>query len=729
MRLKTVISFVVMGLATTLLCITEVQEAKAAGESIRLDAILVTATKTEKKVDDAPGSVTVINREELKKQNIQTVDDALKSLAGLFVKRTKGLMDATPSVSMRGFKGDQYTLILLDGQPLNDAYTGGIEWGTLPVSNIERIEVVRGAASALYGGNAMGGVINIITRNPDKLELEASAGYGTNNTRRYRFNVGNRFWDRLSLRFGYEKESTDGYVTTPVLRSITSGDGDVSGGYLMDDKYGEPTKWVVGDKGDNGGERRSIDGKASLDFSDTGNLSFTAVAAQHEYYYGAPNTYMGTFGDTTTYAVAGTDQRARFQPNDYISYTGIGKNETDTYTLSCKELVGLVELHAQVGTVQSDDYYTLETQSGLADYYTSQGSLKNTENESWFTELSGNIPLGESHLLTLGTSYRTDSSDTNDYSVPFYRSYSGRSASTFYSGGNSKTWALFAQDEWQVTDPFSIYMGLRYDSWKVYDGASGTPGSETEYESNRESAISPKIAAVWKPLANTTCKASVGHAFRAPTLYELYRSWQSGSKTYQSEPDLKPETAWTYELGVDQYFFDKKTRVSLTGYRNDIEDLIYYRVEGSTKTRDNAGTARTYGLEFEASQRVTDWLSLWGNVTYTDARIIDNPTDPTSENKQIAGIPEVAWNVGLDTQRGWFKASVVSRYYSKLEEDTKDGVYGTYEPAFFLDAKVILTPLKCMELSLSVDNIFDEEYYEYYQNDGRTFFAELTFRY
>ncbi len=55
----------------------------------------------------------------------------------------------------------------LDGQPLNDAYTGGIEWGTLPVSNIERIEVVRGGASALYGGNAMGGVINIITRDPD----------------------------------------------------------------------------------------------------------------------------------------------------------------------------------------------------------------------------------------------------------------------------------------------------------------------------------------------------------------------------------------------------------------------------------------------------------------------------------------------------------------------------------------------------------------------------------
>ena len=725
-RLKMLISFVVMSLASTLLGMTEVQ---AVEEPIRLDTILVTATKTDKKVEDAPGNVTVINREELTKQNIQTVDDALNTLPGLFVKRSKGLMDATPSMSMRGFQGDQYTLILLDGQPLNDAYTGGVEWGTLPVSNIERIEVVRGGGSALYGGNAMGGVINIITRDPDKLELEASGGYGSNNTKRYRFNVGNRFGDRLSLRLGYEKESTDGYVTTPVLRSTSSGDGNVSGGYAMKTASGNTTKWVVGDKGDNGGERSSIDGKASLDFSDTGTLSFTAVSAKHEYYYGAPNTYMGTFGDTTTYAVAGTDQRARFQPNDFISYTGIGENETDTYTLSCKEFVGPVELQAQVGTVQSDDRYTLETGSGLADYDTSTGSLKVTENECWFTELSGTLPLGDAHLLTLGSSYRTDSSDTDDYSVPFFRSFSGRGESTFYSGGNSKTWGLFAQDEWQVVEPLSIYMGIRYDTWKVYDGASGIPGSETEYDSNTESAISPKIAAVWKPLANTTCKASIGHAFRAPTLYELYRSWQSGSTTYQSEPDLEPETAWTYELGVDQYFFDKKTRVSLTGYRNDIEDLIYYRVEGSTKTRDNAGTARTYGLEFEASQKVTDWLSVWGNISYTDAQITDNPTDPDTENKQIDGIPKVAWNVGLDTQHEWFKGSVVSRYYREIEEGTIDGVYGTYESALFVDAKVVLTPWKYMELALSVDNIFDEGYYEYYKSDGRTFFAELTLRY
>ena len=78
---------------------------------------------------------------------------------------------------------------------------------------------------------------------------------------------------------GYEEENTDGYAGTPVLSSISSGTGTAAGGYPMDDKYGDPTKWVVGDKGDNGAQRRSINGKISLDFSIRGNCLFPAPQA------------------------------------------------------------------------------------------------------------------------------------------------------------------------------------------------------------------------------------------------------------------------------------------------------------------------------------------------------------------------------------------------------------------------------------------------------------------
>jgi len=131
---------------------------------------------------------------------------------------------------------------------------------------------------------------------------------------------------------------------------------------------------------------------------------------------------------------------------------------------------------------------------------------------------------------------------------------------------------------------------------------------------------------------------------------------------------------------------------------------------------------------------VTDRITLWGNFTYTDAKITDNPADPDSEGKRVTGIPEIAWNIGLDTRYRWFRGSIVGRYYSHIygdpdNQDTEEGVYGTYEPAFFMDARLTANPLKWMEISLSVENILDEQYYEYYKTDGRTFFAEFTLRY
>jgi len=700
---------------------------------IKLEEIVVTATKTEKKVEDAPGSVTIISKEEIERRNIKTVDEALSELKGVFTKRNKGLMDSTSSVRLRGFKGDQYTLILLDGQPLNDAYTGGLEWGMLPVDNIERIEVIRGAASALFGGNAMGGVINIITKTPEKLEASATGGYGTDNTRHYRVSVGDRFSDKLSLRIGYEGESTDGYPTAPVQRTIKSGTGTESGGYPMNDKYGEPTKWVVGDKGDNSAEKRNINAKATLDFSDIGSLSFTAVSGRHEYDYGPPNTYIATF---TGSAIAGPGKKADFKPNHFISYTGIGRNETDIYTVALKGSFGSMQLNAQLGTVRTDDRYTLETGGSTKTYYDSPGSLKLTETEAWFSELRADMPIGEDHLLTIGLSYRTDDSDTNDYDIPYYRSYEGKSDSTFYSGGEDRIWAIFFQDEWKIIKKLTFYLGGRYDAWKVSDGASGVPGSETTYDSNTDSEFSPKAAVVWKALPDTTLKGSVGHAFRAPNLYELYRTWTSWGWEYRSNPSLNPETVWTYEAGVDQYLFDRKTKLSLTGFRNDIKDLIYYKIDNTakTKTRMNAGKARTYGLEFEASQEITRWLKAWGNLTYISAKITENPLDPTTEDKNVTGIPRTTYNIGLDAEHKWFKGSLVGRYFSKIyndsdNKDTAEGVYKTYEPAFYVDSKITFMPYKWADISLSVDNIFDEEYFEYYMPEGRTYFCELTLRY
>lgn len=712
------------------------------GETLKtqeMEEMVVTATRTEKTLADVPASVSVITQEDLEKQNVKTLDEAIRITPGVYAKRTKGMMDSTSGVNFRGFKGDQYSLVLMDGIPVNDAYTGGLEWGSLPITNVDRIEVVRGPASALYGGNAMGGVINIITKTPEKLEGTATGGYGSNNTYRFRLSGGDLLWKRFFIQGGYEEESTDGWVTTPALKTISKGkSGNTPGGYSMDDQYGNPTKWVIGDKGDNGAFHRAFNFKTGYKLSETGSVTFSMLSGRDEYDYDEPHTYMGTFGSTSTYAQAGPGRRAKFVPNDFIDQTGIGSNETDIYGLTFKETFGPVTLHATGGYVTVDDRYTTESGSGLANYDNSPGTLKITKNDTWYGEISGDIRIAKPHLLTMGVSYRRDSSDTDDYKVPFYRSYSDRGDSTFYSGGQESNWGFFLQEEWRVIDPLTLYLGLRYDLWNLSKGASGAPGKLTDYESQSDSELSPKFAAVWKALEDTTVRGSVGHAFRPPSLYDLYRSWQSGSTYYDSNPNLKPETSWGYELGVEQFLFNRHTRLGVAGFWNDIEDMISYRTEiidGNThRVKTNAGKVRTYGLEFEAEQRVTDWLSLWGNYTYTHARVLENETDPESEGKKLTGIPEHMFNLGVDTTYKWAKLSVIGRYFSKIygssdNSDIARGVYASYEPAFFLDAKLTVSPVKYMDLFVSVENMLDKHYYEYYRSDGCSVFGGVTFKY
>jgi len=137
--------------------------------------ITVTATRSEVEPSKAPVSAFTVLGRELSLRNIQVVDRALDSIPGVYPSRGKGYQDTLAGVGMRGFSGrgtgQSRTLVLLDGQPLNDPYTGGVSWTSLPVDEVERVEVVRGPFSALYGSNAMGGVVHILTKPVDRRRL------------------------------------------------------------------------------------------------------------------------------------------------------------------------------------------------------------------------------------------------------------------------------------------------------------------------------------------------------------------------------------------------------------------------------------------------------------------------------------------------------------------------------------------------------------------------------
>ena len=115
------------------------------------------------------------------------------------------------------YRVQQRNLVLLDGEPLNQAFAGLVNWNSLNPVDVARIEVARGPFSSLYGGNAMGGVINIITKTPQEREVTIQSGYGSDNTWNEYASYGDKLYNRLSVfaTFGYKQ--SDGYPNIPVV--------------------------------------------------------------------------------------------------------------------------------------------------------------------------------------------------------------------------------------------------------------------------------------------------------------------------------------------------------------------------------------------------------------------------------------------------------------------------------------------------------------------------------
>jgi len=152
-------------------------------DSIEMSSIVISATRTPTVLEDVPQRIHKIEKETIQEYPATNTDNLLRMIPGINVNRSSGIFSRNSSVTMRGMPGASRSLILLDGVPLNKTAGGTVNWHLITPDEIDRIEVVKGPGSALYGNNAMSGVINIITRKPQKnIEGMINAGYGTFNT-------------------------------------------------------------------------------------------------------------------------------------------------------------------------------------------------------------------------------------------------------------------------------------------------------------------------------------------------------------------------------------------------------------------------------------------------------------------------------------------------------------------------------------------------------------------
>jgi outer membrane receptor for ferrienterochelin and colicins len=215
-----------------------------AEEAAELEKMVVTATMTEREIENAPGSIEVITSQEIEEMDAQTAADALEMATDLIVECETG---RTKTPSIRG-AGGKHTLVLIDGRRLSAGYKDFVDIDQIPVNIIDRIEVVRGPTSALYGSDAIGGVVNIITKKPPReLAMGATMQYGTSTYGEGEEPVGNAYVGSSLERFGFF----------------------LAGGYRH--KHGWNRDGVVPDDGDDV-ELGSINGRFSFDLNENHGL-------------------------------------------------------------------------------------------------------------------------------------------------------------------------------------------------------------------------------------------------------------------------------------------------------------------------------------------------------------------------------------------------------------------------------------------------------------------------
>ncbi|SHI79494.1 TonB-dependent receptor [Propionispora hippei] len=294
------------------------------------DDFIVTATRVAKRLKDVPANVTVITAEDLKKRNIFSLREALQNEVGLYVKPTAEVKDA---LSIRGF-GSGNILVLYNGQQINTSFDGSVAWDSFPISDVERIEIVRGAGSSLYGGHAVAGVINIITKKPapasGEVKTDLTLSTGSNNTWQRGIRIGGSTNDKLSFNTGYEKRSTDGYSGYYVTPGKTIGTPTLN---VTLPKLGNGT-YLLGGRGEKSklSENYFLDLNYLLDTTKT--LSYSYMHNNYQYAYHNPFTYAyDGSGNPLFYGTIRTQDNTyvTLSPSAYLGY--VGEREQDLHRL------------------------------------------------------------------------------------------------------------------------------------------------------------------------------------------------------------------------------------------------------------------------------------------------------------------------------------------------------------------------------------------------------------
>jgi outer membrane receptor for ferrienterochelin and colicins len=573
---------------------------------------VVSATGYEQNIADAPASVFVITKEELENKSFNDLTDILKNVPGIHVEGGSVFKD----ISIRGMSSS-YTLYLIDGKPMsgNDAHSpngmaGGIAANSLPpVSMIERIEIVRGPMSSLYGSEAMGGVINIITK---KTPQEWGGSFKSEYTKSINDITENGYQGSIN-------------IAGPIINDILS--LQAYGSILQQDESHCPNALTPG--------------------ADCGDKS------------SAPTPEFKVRKVGTKLILALNDANSLWANYDYSKQE---KKETEgvSYAVNASNRVNgmAIKKVLSAGHDMKLDDFTLNTYiQNAATENPSRGDgiyydvlTLNTQGNYFFN----------TNILSIGAQYKKETLDDRGTNV-MQASHNGTAFNYKSYEVAKQQYAVFTEDEWSITDALSLTGGIRVNNYEDY-GTHVTPRVYAVYKLTDDFLIKGGVSTGYKAPSLRQSADDFGGVSGGGSYPPV---------VMVGSPDIKPESSINYEASIAYTNGDVGFEVSVTAYHSEYKDKIQsYTVCNSPSSR--APTAGDDGIPF-CTQGSKDYYELANGAAYSDGFLNLNrgPYSSGSRYENVAGAEIEGLEVTLDYDI--LSNLVLSNTYTYTKSEQKAG--------------------------------------------------------
>lgn len=671
-----------------------------------IDEVLVYGTRSILPLKKVPSKIEVISAETIQRSGFTSLPDLLKNYSSVDVIQYPGF---NATVGIRGFKpGKAYTTVLINGIP-----TASENISTIALSDIAQVEILKGPFSSVYGTNAMGGVINIVTvQHKEQLTGRVSATAGSYDTYAGTLALGGRIVSGLSfdLSAGYTSEHTNYKAgNNDILRhnSLAKAivDPETRGATIPGSTYGVYT------------------GSLRLGYDFSPNWSVNAYE----------NLFIGDAIRTggSIYGVYGLSQK------------------DITRSLTSLEVLGQVGIHH----LALRPYYSFEVSQNYDK--AGSGAIINyrRNGQDYGAILQDDMTLG-AHRLTLGADYKKSDTKTKSFDA------TGAQKASYNPDYSTSSLGFFAQTNLSVTERFIVSAGARLDLMRFDLSADSRLNSEAKHEQHL--VFSPNLGLKYELARGLRLHASAGTAFAAPDAYRKAGQYTSGKTTTVGNRDLRPESSLTIDGGIGYTNYEKGIDLDATYFYTDHKDMIVDKVttnpdKTATKTFINSDKARMHGLELMAAY---DFGSLvdyaFSLKAYANATLLLHSKMKLAAASDWTPIKYVrSQNVtfGLDfTTREGLQFGLSGRYIGQRWEDNWFGYYPNirtglaarvaaeqpdwgsrlqHPSALIFGASLHYTIKQRLGLGVNVDNLYDEHYTEKdgYHMPGRTVRFKLSYQF